>query len=132
MTCKVIQTDRAPAAIGPYSQGITVAPLLFVSGQLGIQPETGELVSSDFVPQTKQALENLLQIVLAAGYNLDQVVAVDVFVTDLNKFADFNDIYADYFSEHLPARAVVEVRRLPKDACVEIKCIAYNPGTSSI
>jgi 2-iminobutanoate/2-iminopropanoate deaminase len=109
-----------------------VAPWLFVSGQLGIQPETGELVGSDFVPQAKQALENLFQIVLAAGYNLDQVVAVDVFVTDLNNFADFNDIYADYFSEHRPARAVVEVSRLPKDACVEIKCIAYNPGTSSI
>jgi len=131
MTCKVIQTDRAPAAIGPYSQGIAVAPWLFVSGQLGIQPETGELVSSDFVPQAKQALENLLQVVLAAGYNLNQVVAVDVFVTDLNNFANFNDIYADYFSEHRPARAVVEVSRLPKDACVEIKCIAYNPGTSS-
>jgi 2-iminobutanoate/2-iminopropanoate deaminase len=132
MTCKVIQTDRAPGAIGPYSQGITAAPFLFVSGQLGIQPETGELVSSDFKIQAKQALENLLQIVLAAGYNLNQIVAVDVFVTDLNNFANFNDIYAEYFSEHRPARAVVEVSRLPKDACIEIKCIAYNPGTSSI
>ena len=132
MTCKVIQTDRAPAAIGPYSQGITVAPLLFVSGQLGIQPETGELVSSDFKLQTRQALENLLQIVLAAGYNLNHVVAVDVFVTDMSNFIAFNAIYAEYFSEHRPARAVVEVSRLPKDACVEIKCIAYNPGTSSI
>ncbi len=89
-------------------------------------------MSSDFVPQARQALENLLQIVLAAGYNSDQVVAVDVFVTDLNNFTNFNDIYADYFSDHRPARAVVEVSRLPKDACVEIKCIAYNPGTSSI
>ena len=132
MTCKVIQTDRAPAAIGPYSQGIAVAPLLFVSGQLGILPETGELVSSDFASQARQALENLLQIVLAAGYNLNQVVAVDVFVTDLNNFTAFNAIYAEYFSEHRPARAVVEVSRLPKDACIEIKCIAYNPGTSSI
>ena len=132
MTCKVIQTDQAPAAIGPYSQGITAAPFLFVSGQLGIQPETGELVSSDFKVQAKQALENLLQILLAAGYNLNQIVAVDVFVTDLNNFANFNDIYAEYFSEHRPARAVVEVSRLPKDACIEIKCIAYNPGTSSI
>ena len=132
MTCKVIQTDQAPAAIGPYSQGITAAPFLFVSGQLGIQPKTGELVSSDFKIQAKQALENLLQIVLAAGYNLNQIVAVDVFVTDLNNFANFNDIYAEYFSEHRPARAVVEVSRLPKDACIEIKCIAYNPGTSSI
>ena len=132
MTCKVIQTDQAPAAIGPYSQGITAAPFLFVSGQLGIQPGTGELVSSDFKVQAKQALENLLQIVLAAGYNLNQIVAVDVFVTDLTNFANFNDIYSEYFSEHRPARAVVEVSRLPKDACIEIKCIAYNPGTSSI
>jgi 2-iminobutanoate/2-iminopropanoate deaminase len=131
MVCKVIQTDRAPAAIGPYSQGITVAPFLFVSGQLGIQPETGELVRPDFKLQARQALENLLQIVLAAGYNLNHVVAVDVFVTDMNNFANFNDIYAEYFSEHRPARAVVEVSRLPKDACIEIKCIAYNPGTSS-
>ena len=132
MTCKVIQTDRAPAAIGPYSQGITAAPLLFVSGQLGIQPVTGELVSSDFKLQARQALENLLQIVLAAGYNLNHVVAVDVFVTDMNNFKAFNTIYSEYFAEHRPARAVVEVSRLPKDACVEIKCIAYNPGTSSI
>ena len=132
MKCKVIQTDQAPAAIGPYSQGITAAPFLFVSGQLGIQPKTGELVSSDFKVQAKQALENLLQIVLAAGYNLNQIVAVDVFVTDLTNFANFNDIYAEYFSEHRPARAVVEVSRLPKDACIEIKCIAYIPGTSSI
>ena len=132
MVCKVIQTDRAPGAIGPYSQGITAVPFLFVSGQLGIQPKTGELVSSDFKVQAKQALENLLQIVLAAGYNLNQIVAVDVFVTDLNNFANFNEIYAEYFSEHRPARAVVEVSRLPKDACIEIKCIAYNPGTSSI
>jgi 2-iminobutanoate/2-iminopropanoate deaminase len=126
MTCKVIQTERAPAAIGPYSQGITVAPWLFVSGQLGIEPETGELVSSDFVPQAKQALENLLQIVLAAGYELNHVAAVDVFVTDMNNFTAFNDIYADYFSEHRPARAVVEVSRLPKDASIEIKCIACH------
>jgi len=132
MACKVIQTDRAPAAIGPYSQGIAASPFLFVSGQLGIQPETGELVSSDFKLQARQALENLLQIVLAAGVNLNHVVAVDVFVTDMNNFNAFNAIYAEYFSEHWPARAVVEVSRLPKDARVEIKCIAYNPGTSSI
>ncbi|MBW2450393.1 MAG: RidA family protein [Deltaproteobacteria bacterium] len=132
VTFKIIQTDRAPAAIGPYSQGITVAPWLFVSGQLGIQPETGELVSSDFLPQAKQALENLLQIVRAAGYNLNHVVAVDVFLTDLNNFSTFNALYAEYFSEHRPARAVVEVSRLPKDASIEMKCMAYNPGTSSI
>jgi 2-iminobutanoate/2-iminopropanoate deaminase len=128
MTCKVIQTDRAPKAIGPYSQGIAAAPWLFVSGQLGMQPKTGELVSSDFAPQARQALENLLQIVKAAGYDLKDVVAVDVFVTDLNHFTTFNSIYAEYFSAHRPARAVVEVSRLPKDACIEIKCIACSRG----
>ncbi len=124
MKCKVVQTDRAPTAIGPYSQGIAAAPWLFVSGQLGIQPETGELVSSDFAPQARQALENLRQIVLAAGSDLNQVTAVDVFVTNIENFAEFNKIYTEYFSEHRPARAVVEVSALPKGACVEIKCIA--------
>jgi 2-iminobutanoate/2-iminopropanoate deaminase len=124
MKCKVVQTDRAPAAIGPYSQGIAAAPWLFVSGQLGIQPETGELVSPDFVPQARQALENLRQIVLAAGSDLNQVTAVDVYVTNIEDFAEFNKIYAEYFSEHRPARAVVEVSALPKGASVEIKCIA--------
>lgn len=131
MTCKVIHTDRAPSAIGPYSQGMAAGPWLFVSGQLGILPDTGKLVSSEFVPQARQAIENLSQIVLAAGYDLNHIVAVDVFVTDLNNFAAFNEIYAEYFSTHRPARAVVEVSRLPRDACIELKCMAYNPGTSN-
>lgn len=124
MKCKVVQTERAPAAIGPYSQGIAATPWLFVSGQLGIEPETGELVSPDFAPQARQALENLRQIVLAAGSDLNQVTAVDVFVTNIEDFAEFNKIYTEYFSEHRPARAVVEVSALPKGACVEIKCVA--------
>ena len=124
MTCTVIQTDRAPKAIGPYSQGIAAPPLLFVSGQLGIQPETGELADGDFASQARQALENLLQIVKAAEYDIKDIVAVDVFVTDLSYFAAFNDIYAEYFSAHRPARAVVEVSRLPRDAVIEIKCVA--------
>ena len=125
MKCKIIQTDQAPAAIGPYSQGISVDPWLFVSGQLGLQPETGELISSDFEPQARRALENLRQIVLAAGSDLNHVTAVDVFLTDIGNFAEFNAIYAEYFSEHRPARAVVEVCALPKGANIEIKCIAY-------
>ena len=128
MTCKVIQTDRAPKAIGPYSQAIAAAPLLFVSGQLGIQPETGELIGAEFGLQARQALENLLQIVKAAEYDLKEIVAVDVFVTDLNNFAAFNEMYAEYFSGHRPARAVVEVCRLPKDAVIEIKCVACRTG----
>lgn len=125
MECNVIRTNRAPAAIGPYSQGIAAAPWVFVSGQLGIQPETGELVSSDFKSQTRQALENIRQILLAAGSDLRHVMAVDVFLTDMKKFAEFNEIYAEFYSEHQPARAVVAVSSLPKDAQVEIKCIAY-------
>ena len=119
-----VQTDNAPAAIGPYSQAIDTGSLLFVSGQLGMNPQSGELVSSIFAPQAKQALENLKQIVLAGGSDLTRVVAVDVFVTDMAKFAEFNEIYQNFFSDHRPARAVVEVRDLPKGALVEIKCIA--------
>jgi len=126
MECNVIQTDQAPSAIGPYSQGIAVGSWLFVSGQLGMHTQTGELVSHDFAPQARQALENLRQIVLAAGCDLDCVTAVDVFVTDMGDFAEFNEIYTEYFSEHRPARAVVEVSALPKGAKVEIKCIAYR------
>ncbi len=125
MDNKVVQTDQAPAAIGPYSQGITIASWLFVSGQLGMDPETGELTGPDCASQARQALENLRQIVLAAGCSLKDVTAVDVFLTDMTNFAEFNAIYAEYFTDHRPARAVVEVRALPKGAVVEIKCIAY-------
>ena len=124
MKGKAIQTDKAPAAIGPYSQGIKLGSLLFVSGQIGMHPETGELVSPDFSPQVRQTLENLLHVVKAGGGDLDQVVAVDVYLTDMGKFAEFNGIYQEYFAEHRPARAVIEVSALPKGASVEIKCIA--------
>ncbi|MDP6395964.1 MAG: RidA family protein [Desulfobacterales bacterium] len=124
MKGKTIQTDKAPAAIGPYSQGIKLGSLLFVSGQIGMHPETGELVSPDFAPQVRQTLENLLHVVKAAGGDLDQVVAVDVYLTDMGKFVEFNGIYQEYFAEHRPARAVIEVCALPKGARVEIKCIA--------
>ena len=123
MKLKSVQTDKAPAAIGPYSQAIDTGPLLFVSGQLGMNPQSGELVSSEFSPQANQALENLKQIVLAGGSDLTRVVAVDVFVTDMTKFAEFNEIYQNFFSDHRPARAVIEVSALPKGALVEIKCV---------
>jgi len=125
-----LHTDDAPAAVGPYSQGIEIANWVFVSGQLGMQPETGELISPDFSPQARQALENLRQIVLVAGCDLNCVTAVDVFVTDMGDFAEFNKIYTEYFSVHRPARAVVEVSALPKGAKVEIKCIAYRGGVN--
>ena len=124
MELKGVQTDKAPAAIGPYSQAIDTGSLLFVSGQLGMNPQSGELVSSDFTSQANQALENLKQIVLAGGSDLTRVVAVDVFLADMAKFAEFNEIYQNFFSDHRPARAVIEVCGLPKGALVEIKCVA--------
>ena len=123
MKLEIIQTQKAPAAIGPYSQGISAGPWKFISGQLGLDPATGELVSEDLGGQARRALANLQQVVEAAGATLNDVVAVDVFLTDMKAFAIFNGIYQEYFSTHKPARAVVEVRALPKGACVEIKCI---------
>jgi len=125
MSCQVIQTERAPAAIGPYSQAIKVGDWLFVSGQIGLDPEKGDLVSDNLTGQARQALDNLSQIVAAAGCRLSDVVAVDVYLTDIGQFAAFNEIYQQVFSTHRPARAVVEVSALPKGALVEIKCIAH-------
>lgn len=124
MTLQPIQTEKAPAAIGPYSQAMVAAPFVFVSGQLGMNPSTGELVGPDLESQARQALENVKQILLAAGSSLEQTTAVEVFLTDMGKFADFNAIYAEYFSAHKPARAAIEVSALPKGGCVEVKCTA--------
>ena len=125
MTLKTIKTDAAPAAIGPYSQAIAAGPWRFVSGQLGMNPQTGELVAEDLSAQARQALQNLIQIMVEGGCTLEQIAAVDVYLTDMSKFAEFNQIYEDIFVEHRPARAVVEVSALPKGAVVEIKCVAY-------
>ena len=124
MKLSTVKTDKAPAAIGPYSQAVVAAPFVFVSGQLGMNPATGDLVGDDLESQAHQALENLRQILTAAGSGLEQVTAVEVFLTDMGRFADFNAIYARYFSARPPARAVIEVSALPKGACVEIKCTA--------
>jgi 2-iminobutanoate/2-iminopropanoate deaminase len=124
MAITAIQTDAAPAAIGPYSQAVVAAPFVFVSGQLGMDPATGELVGDDLDSQARQALENVKQILTAAGSSLVQVTAVEVFLTDMGQFAAFNAIYAEYFSAHKPARAAIEVSALPKGGCVEIKCTA--------
>jgi 2-iminobutanoate/2-iminopropanoate deaminase len=126
MTLKTVQTDKAPAAIGPYSQAVVASPFVFVSGQLGMDPATGELVGSDLESQARQALENLKQILLAAGSSLEKVTAVEVFLTDMGQFAALNAIYAEYFTDHKPARAAIEVSALPKGARVEIKCTAIR------
>ncbi len=124
MELEAVQTKDAPAAIGPYSQAIRANGFLFVSGQIPLDPASGEIVSNDFVEQARQCLENMKQIVLAAGCRLEHVAAVDVFITDMGRFGAFNGIYETYFPVHKPARAVVEVKGLPKGVLVEIKCVA--------
>jgi 2-iminobutanoate/2-iminopropanoate deaminase len=119
-----IQTSKAPAAIGPYSQAIAAGEWVFVSGQIGLDPNTGELKGKDLYTQARQTLKNLEAILKAADRRLDQVVSVDVFLADMNDFASFNAIYEKFFGSHKPARAVVAVKELPKNAVVEIKCIA--------
>jgi 2-iminobutanoate/2-iminopropanoate deaminase len=104
MKLSIVQTDKAPAAIGPYSQAVIAAPFVFVSGQLGLDPATGELAGEDLESQARQALENLKQILMAAGSSLEKVTAVEVFLTDMGTFLELNAIYAEYFSDHKPAR----------------------------
>ena len=126
MERNTVSTDKAPSAIGPYSQGVAAGPWLFVSGQLGMNPETGELVGDDLAAQARQALDNLKAVVEAGGCTLADVTAVEVFLTDMGTFAEFNGIYAEYFDMHKPARAAIGVAALPKGAVVEIKCTALR------
>jgi 2-iminobutanoate/2-iminopropanoate deaminase len=121
---ETIKTDKAPAAIGPYSQAVRVNGFVFVSGQVPIVPQSGEIASGGFSDQARQSLENLKQILIASGTGLNKVVAVDVFITDITQFAAFNKVYEEFFSAHKPARAVVEVNGLPKGVMVEVKCVA--------
>ncbi len=118
-----IQTQSAPAAIGPYSQGVVAGDLVFVSGQIGLDPQTGDLAGPDLDTQARQALANLNAVLAAADCDVSQVASVDVFLTDMNDFAAFNAIYAEFFHSHKPARAVIAVKALPKNAVIEIKCI---------
>ncbi len=129
MKYQAIETEDAPGAIGPYSQAVVAEPWVLVSGQIGLVPETGELVGTEFSAQARQALKNLTAILTAAGCELGDVVSVDVFVTDMERFADFNRIYAEFFGDHKPARAVIGVWALPKAASVELRCMAKRPGS---
>lgn len=120
---KVVSTTNAPAAIGPYAQGIIVNNMFYSSGQIPLTAQ-GELVDGDIKEQTNQVFENLKAVLLAAGTSLNQVVKTTVFMKDMNDFADMNEVYANHFGEHKPARSAVEVARLPKDVKVEIEVIA--------
>ena len=121
---QTIHTDSAPAAIGPYSQAIQIGDLLFVSGQVPIDPSTGAIVEGDIKAQAQQSLNNLKAILNAAGTNMGAVVKTTVFLADMNDFAAMNEVYAQFFQEPFPARSAVQVGRLPKDAKVEIEAIA--------
>lgn len=121
---QVINTDKAPKAIGPYSQAIKANGFLFVSGQLPVVPVTGEFAEGGVAAQTKQSLENIKSILVQAGATLDDVVKTTVFIKDMNDFSVVNNVYGEYFSKDFPARACFEVARLPKDALVEIEVIA--------
>ena len=119
-----IQTDKAPQAIGPYSQAIRCNGFVFVSGQIPLKPETGELLEGHITEQTRLVLENLTKILDSAGSSLEQVVKTTVYLTDLNDFDEVNKVYGEFFSSHKPARACVQVSRLPKDVGIEIDAIA--------
>lgn len=123
---KVINTPHAPAALGPYSQAIEANGVLYVSGQIPFVPETMTLVSEDVQEQTKQSLENVGAILKEAGYNFHDVVKASVFIKDMNDFVKINEVYNEYLGEVKPARACVEVARLPKDVKVEIEVIAVK------
>lgn len=123
MQKEIISTTKAPAAIGPYSQGMKIGDLVFTSGQLPINTETGEM-PLDIKEATKQSLENVKAVLESAGSNLDKVIKVTVFIKDMNDFAAINEVYGTYFVENPPARSCVEVARLPKDAAIEIEAIA--------
>jgi 2-iminobutanoate/2-iminopropanoate deaminase len=121
---ETISTENAPGAIGPYSQAVKAGGMVFCSGQIPINIETGEFVSDDVAEQTEQVLKNLSAVLEAAGSSLNKVVKTGVFLADMNDFAAMNEVYGRYFSDNKPARATVQAARLPRDARVEIDCIA--------
>jgi 2-iminobutanoate/2-iminopropanoate deaminase len=120
----IVTTDRGPKPIGPYSQAIKANGFLFLSGQVALDPKSGEIAGSDIRQQTERVLENIKGILEAAGSNLHHVVKTTVFLKDMNEFPAMNEVYGRYFSAAPPARSTVQVERLPKDALVEIEVVA--------
>jgi 2-iminobutanoate/2-iminopropanoate deaminase len=123
---EAISSPNAPAAMGPYSQAIRVGNMLFLSGQLGISPKTGKFVEGGFEAQARQALENQKAILTTAGFSMSDVVQCQVFVSDMNNYRKFNAIYKEYLKKDFPARAVLEVSRIPADGLIEIMMIAVK------
>ena len=121
---EVIKTDKAPKAIGPYSVGIKWGDFIFASGQLGINPETGEIVQGGVQAETRQALKNLDAVLVSSGLSLDNVVKTTVFLNDINDFLKMNEVYSEFFTGNFPARSAVQAAALPKGGLVEIEAIA--------
>lgn len=121
---KTISTERAPKAIGPYSQAVITQGFAFLSGQIPLHPETGQLIEGDVTSQTERVIENLRAVLDACGSSLASVVKTTVFLKDMSDFPKMNEVYSRYFGENSPARSTVEVARLPRDVRVEIECIA--------
>ncbi len=126
MDRKIVATDKAPGAVGPYSQGVIAGDFVYTAGMLGLDPGTGELVSPDVGEQTRQALMNLKGILEAAGSSLDKAVKLSVFLTDINDFGEMNAAYAEFFPADAPARSTVEVGPLPRGALAEIDAVALK------
>jgi 2-iminobutanoate/2-iminopropanoate deaminase len=120
---KIVATNNAPQAIGPYSQAIQYGDFLFVSGQIAIDPQTGSIIEGDIEAQTEQVLKNMSAIITEAGMSIQNTVKCTCFLKDMNDFVPFNAVYENYFSENPPARETVEVARLPKDVLVEVSAI---------
>lgn len=121
---KIFATTNAPGAIGPYSQAVQAGNMVFVSGQLPIDPATGTFAGDDIKSQTRQSLTNIKNILASEGIEMSQIIRVGVFMKDMNMFGDMNAVYGEFFDKDFPARAAVEVARLPKDALVEIEAVA--------
>ncbi len=120
----IISTERAPKAIGPYSQAVVANGLAFLSGQIPLDPATNQIITGDIAAQTERVLENLKSVLEAAGSSLERVVKTTVYLKDMGEFAKMNEVYGRYFASNAPARATVEAARLPRDVSVEIDCIA--------
>lgn len=124
MALRFLVTDNAPSAVGPYSQGVKAENIIYTSGQLPMDPKTGELLKGDIQKETRLALENVKAVLESAHATIEDIVKVMVFVTNIDDFSSINEVYADFFGDHKPARSLVEVSRLPKGADIEIEAIA--------
>ncbi|NMB06948.1 MAG: RidA family protein [Tissierellia bacterium] len=123
---EAVKTNKAPEAVGPYSQGIKAGDLIYTSGQLPIVPETGELLKGDIKKETLQSLKNVAAILEEAGATVENVVKVNIYIRNMEDFPLINEVYEEFFGDHKPARSLVEVSKLPKDGNIEIEAIAYK------